>query len=83
MEPSAVNYIPFSGGGDAMTNLMGGHIGSVLFGLVGTTTCVEVRPLNSCSTAQNPSYSGVAIPDSNSFGGAVGTLLDTLGPRRV
>lgn len=32
MEPSAVNYIPFSGGGDAMTNLMGGHIEAVIGG---------------------------------------------------
>ena len=32
MEASAVNYIPFSGGGDAMTNLMGGHIEAVIGG---------------------------------------------------
>ena len=59
-------------------DLTSGHIGSVLFSLVGTTTCIEIRPNNSCSTAINPSYSGIAIPDSNSFGGAVGSLLDTV-----
>ncbi|MGQ7289082.1 Bug family tripartite tricarboxylate transporter substrate binding protein [Vreelandella venusta] len=32
MEASSVNYIPFSGGGDAMTNLMGGHIEAVIGG---------------------------------------------------
>lgn len=58
-------------------DLTASHIGSVLFGLVGTTTCVEVRPLNSCSTAINPNFFGIAIPDNNSFGGAVGVLLDT------
>lgn len=58
-------------------DLTSGHIGAVLFALVGTTSCVEVRPNNSCSTAINPSYSGIAVADSNSFGGAVGVLLDT------
>lgn len=32
LEASNVNYIPFSGGGDAMTNLMGGHIEAVVTG---------------------------------------------------
>lgn len=32
LEASGVNYIPFSGGGDAMTNLMGGHIEAVVTG---------------------------------------------------
>ncbi|OZT74178.1 Bug family tripartite tricarboxylate transporter substrate binding protein [Vreelandella boliviensis] len=32
LEASSVNYIPFSGGGDAMTNLMGGHIEAVVTG---------------------------------------------------
>ncbi|RUR30301.1 tripartite tricarboxylate transporter substrate binding protein [Vreelandella andesensis] len=32
MKASSVNYIPFSGGGDAMTNLMGGHIEAVIGG---------------------------------------------------
>jgi putative tricarboxylic transport membrane protein len=32
MDASSVNYIPFSGGGDAMTNLMGGHIEAVIGG---------------------------------------------------
>lgn len=32
LDASAVNYIPFSGGGDAMTNLMGGHVEAVITG---------------------------------------------------
>ncbi|TVP47949.1 MAG: tripartite tricarboxylate transporter substrate binding protein [Halomonas sp.] len=32
LDASDVNYIPFSGGGDAMTNLMGGHIEAVVTG---------------------------------------------------
>lgn len=32
LDASTVNYIPFSGGGDAMTNLMGGHIEAVITG---------------------------------------------------
>ncbi|WP_081193400.1 Bug family tripartite tricarboxylate transporter substrate binding protein [Halomonas sp. BC1] len=32
LDASSVNYIPFSGGGDAMTNLMGGHIEAVITG---------------------------------------------------
>lgn len=60
-----------------LQNFSAGRIGSVLFNLVGTTTCIEVRPDNSCSTAINPIYSGIAIPDANGFGGAVGVLLPT------
>jgi putative tricarboxylic transport membrane protein len=32
LDASTVNYVPFSGGGDAMTNLMGGHIEAVITG---------------------------------------------------
>lgn len=32
MDAASVNYVPFSGGGDAMTNLMGGHIEAVVTG---------------------------------------------------
>ena len=60
-----------------LQNFASGRIGSALFALVGTTTCIEIRPDNSCSTAINPSYSGIAIPDANGFGGAVGVLLPT------
>lgn len=60
-----------------LQNFASGRIGSALFALIGTTTCIEVRPDNSCSTAINPSYSGIGIPDANGFGGAVGVLLPT------
>jgi hypothetical protein len=53
------------------------HVGANLFALVGTTTCFELRPLNSCSTAINPSFSGVGIlVNAPPVGGGVGTLLD-------
>jgi putative tricarboxylic transport membrane protein len=32
LEPSGVNYVAFSGGGEAMTNLMGGHVEAVVTG---------------------------------------------------
>ncbi|MFG6667713.1 Bug family tripartite tricarboxylate transporter substrate binding protein [Halomonas sp. HNIBRBA4712] len=32
LDAASINYIPFSGGGDAMTNLMGGHIEAVITG---------------------------------------------------
>ena len=50
---------------------------ALLYPLVGTTSCVEIRPLNSCSTAINPSYSATAVLESYPpMGGAVGSLLD-------
>lgn len=48
-----------------------------LFSLVGTTSCIELRPHNSCSTAINPNYSATAVLESYPpMGGAVGALLD-------
>lgn len=52
-------------------------VDATLFSLVGTTSCVAVRPNNSCSTAVNPTYSGIGILNSYPpMSGAVGTLLD-------
>jgi|TARA_R110000824_G_scaffold260399_1_gene449050 hypothetical protein len=54
-----------------------GAVDATLFSLVGTTVCVELRPQNICSTAINPTYSGIACIESyNPVGGAVGALLD-------
>lgn len=53
------------------------HVGANLFALVGTTTCVELRPLNSCSTVINPNFTGIAILESfPPMAGGVGSLLD-------
>lgn len=50
----------------------------LLFALVGTTACIEVRPQNICSTTINPRFSGIGILESyNPMGGSVGSLLDT------
>jgi hypothetical protein len=57
------------------------HIGSAFFALVGTTTCIELRPQNTCTTVINPSFSGIAILETwNPMSGAVGSLLDTMAP---
>lgn len=54
-----------------------GKTGANLFSLVGSTTCFEIRPLNSCSTAINPSFTGIGILENfPPVGGAVGSLLD-------
>lgn len=54
-----------------------GGVDATMFALVGTTTCFELRPHNSCSTTINPRYSGVAILSAYPpMGGQVGTLLD-------
>lgn len=53
------------------------HVGANLFALVGTTTCIEIRRDNSCTTQLNPSFSGIGVlQDHPPFGGAVGSLLD-------
>jgi hypothetical protein len=55
-----------------------GEVDATLFSLVGTTTCIEVRPQNVCSTTINPRYTGIAVLESYPpMGGAVGSLLDT------
>lgn len=53
------------------------HVGANLFALVGTTTCMEIRPLNSCSTAINPNFSGIGVlVNAPPVAGGVGSLLD-------
>lgn len=54
------------------------QVDATLFSLVGTTTCIELRPVNACSSANNPIFSGIAVLESYPpMGGAVGSLLDT------
>ena len=53
------------------------QVEATLFALVGTTTCFELRPSNTCSTTINPSYTGIGVLESyQPMGGSVGTLLD-------
>jgi hypothetical protein len=53
------------------------QVDATLFTLVGSTTCVEMRPNNACSTASNPSLTGIAVLESYPpMGGGVGSLLD-------
>jgi hypothetical protein len=48
---------------------------AVLFGLEGTTACVEYRPLNVCSSANNPIYSGICAVFNGPIGGSYGSML--------
>ena len=53
------------------------QVEATLFSLVGTTTCFELRPLNSCSTSINPSFSAIGVlENAPPVGGGVGSLLD-------
>ena len=53
------------------------QVDATVYPLVGTTTCFELRPLNSCTTAINPSFTGIGIVESyNPLSGSVGSLLD-------
>ena len=51
-------------------------VDATLFSILGTTACFELRPDNSCSTAINPTYSGVAIlQEYPPVAGGVGELM--------
>lgn len=53
------------------------QVDATLFALVGTTTCIELRPSNACSSANNPIFSAIAVLESYPpMAGAVGSLLD-------
>lgn len=53
------------------------QVDATLFPLVGSTTCFELRPHNTCSTAINPRYTGIGVLERYTpMGGAVGSLLD-------
>ena len=57
-----------------------GNVDAILFPIVGVTSCIEMRPFNTCSTAINPRLFGIGILDTYPpLGGAVGSLLDTKG----
>lgn len=48
---------------------------AVLWNLVGTTSCWEFRPVNACSSANNPILSGIGTLENHNYGGQVGSLL--------
>jgi hypothetical protein len=51
-----------------------GSVDSVLWAIMGTTACVEFRPVNAIQGTTNPDYSGVATLTKYPIGGAVGSL---------
>lgn len=54
-----------------------GRTDATLFPLVGTTSCVAVRPTNTCSTTINPIYSGIVVLEKfPPLSGNVGALLE-------
>lgn len=48
---------------------------ATIWSLVGTTSCIEYRANNACSTVSNPSFSGVALVEDFPQSAKVGTLL--------
>ena len=48
---------------------------AILFGLEGTTACVEYRPINACTTEARPAYSGIATVFNGPIGGSYAGLL--------
>jgi len=55
-------------------NTTGGPEAS-LWSLIGTTSCVEYRNVNACTSVNNPSYTGVAVCESFNVGAQVGSML--------
>jgi len=52
------------------------NVDALLFAIQGTTACFELRPDNTCSTAINPTYSGICILQEYSpVAGGVGELM--------
>lgn len=55
-----------------------GAVDATLFGLVGNTFAVEVRPTSGARSATNPAYTGTGILESYPpIGGSIGDLLMT------
>ncbi len=48
---------------------------ATLWNLVGTTSCVEYRAVNACSTVSNPSFSGVALVENFPQTAKIGAML--------
>ena len=58
-------------------DFLAAQVDATLWPLVGTTTCVEIRPRNSCTTVNNPSFYGIGtLMNYTPMTGAVGSLLD-------
>lgn len=50
---------------------------ATLYSVLGTTSCVEFRPINACSSVSNPSYFAVVTLETLPLGGSYGSLLKT------
>jgi len=48
-----------------------------LYSVLGTTSCVEFRPMNACTSVNNPSFFGIVTLETLPLGGAFGALLKT------
>ena len=53
-----------------------GQVDATFFALVGTTSCVQIKPVNAAASATNPRFGGTAVLESYPpLSGAVGSLL--------
>ena len=50
---------------------------AVLYGVIGTTSCVEFRPNNACTSVNNPSFFSTVTLETLPLGGTFGELLKT------
>jgi hypothetical protein len=48
-----------------------------LYPVIGTTSCVEFRAANACTSVNNPSFFAVTTLETLPIGGSYGTLLKT------
>lgn len=52
------------------------QVDATLFSLVGTTSCIQIKPVNAAASATNPRFGGVAVLESYPpASGAVGSML--------
>ena len=61
VDATAVNYVPFSGGGEAMTALLGGHVDAAVTGMGESTAQVESGELRVLATS---APAGESPPDA-------------------
>lgn len=62
LDARAVNYIAFSGGGEAMTNLLGGHIEAVISGAGESVAQIEGGELRALAVSSPERIPGLDVP---------------------
>ncbi|WP_018922106.1 tripartite tricarboxylate transporter substrate binding protein [Salsuginibacillus kocurii] len=67
VDAADVNYVPFSGGGEAMTNLLGGHVDVVVTGVGESTGQVESGELQPLAYSAEESIDGLDEAGAETF----------------